>query len=1334
MMALAECSFRMAVHPDTSDDEAVSLLQNAVRLDGTNPRYAYHLGRIELRRGRLQEAARWYRIAVCLAPTSHRIWAHIAVLQRELNESFKGNENFEPNVLLNYSEAILSKVREGQDNIDPELLSFVPPKSLAAKEQEARQGKQTLKDPAARDTANAPRPSAGVRRYMHSGICRWSGIDQLFVEQMLEGRPTQSNIKSLAPVLQRLAENCREKSGGPAALAVLLVQWILAGYPVATVRRLTELMPPHLPSRRLLNVVCDIFEAADEEIPGRIRQAIEAGAIPSLIGSLIHRERILWRPLEFSGLGAYRAAQRLLAKNSSDHSPVDAGDSVMEDAREIMRRLESAIETFLGTEPRKLKDEIPAVRDKGVEPNGPALLQQFSAYVDAALRIEQFRDEGFRILKEDLESRSNSISTATHFQQLTADRLLAERFLELLASQTTTCLERFEVICKQIAALDAFDVGPDFSARREECVGRLQGISSFGKFVKVLKRIDGRLSSVTGQFSEVVGSPSAASAEWSALVSGLSAVVPDQQSAASSVSESPSLADRFSYLEAGARGLTEIRESFSDLIRTHFEPVSDEDQGAELLQQRAIDATCGESILRQIEESGQLGLNRAEELRQEAAGAAENERPEEFDIRLERTINQFRTAVNLGSLKRRLMKATKRYLEAPKTSRGNPSSVLSGLCDRFDQLFGDGHTLSTAAISELNDASEVANEEIHQDNSSPDRTTASKHNSAEAPEPIRPSEKNPEAPGPVRERTPLEGLANTVRNLLLQIDTEFGGAAASLTKYPQWIQRLPAFRMLSRRIHGRHAEILYRLGRRRPARALWNQMLCADRLDAPVLKNMAVCDTINSDVDRYLQSWKEYLELLYLYDIIGRTPRPFSAARVAMHRAFGNAYAPAFLSRKFDHEWSASVEPAALLKFLNDQGRVRSFLRHRLLEYLNSRFMFRSPPLILGIKRGEAESLREAGLNSLSKFAESVTDLIPHRVAQPFIQLALGTFKEAATICGDSRRMTLEALPWYAEEETQQIELLVRLLDINLKLAIAFRSHANLVRNISSLDFITELSELQRIPLESSPELFTLVANTMGIEATDLADISSTLKMNIVVSFIKYLLEDDEESEREVRQRQYKVLTGPWLQTPGARSLIPLVDNPPPNFMPAAAAEALREGGAEDVALKYLRAWNDLFPAMAGLCTMLGNILIKQMQLDEAYNRLERTRHLTLHPPTRRYLHFLLVQILIRRIRPLLESEAYEQAFNVALEMIRLDDCQPSLIRQFLPLYVGVSQRSGKSHRCVEFRAAVNGWIERATVLLSYPAEESALPVPTAEQIEEIRKEFEETIAKVAQF
>lgn len=106
----------------------------------------------------------------------------------------------------------------------------------------------------------------------------------------------------------------------------------------------------------------------------------------------------------------------------------------MEDAREIMRRLESAIETFRNRA-RKLKDEIPAVRDKGVEPNGPALLQQFSAYVDAALRIEQFRDEGFRILKEDLESRSNSISTATHFQQLTADRLLAERFLELLASQ-----------------------------------------------------------------------------------------------------------------------------------------------------------------------------------------------------------------------------------------------------------------------------------------------------------------------------------------------------------------------------------------------------------------------------------------------------------------------------------------------------------------------------------------------------------------------------------------------------------------------------------------------------------------------------------------------------------------------------------------------------------------------------------------------------------------------------------------------------------------------------------------------------------------------------------
>src|SRR5262245_53012171 len=81
---LAECSFRLGVDGATPVQEALGHLQTALKYDGTNPKYAYHLARLYFLHGDFDRAAIWIQNAVHQCPTSHRVWTHISLLQKEL--------------------------------------------------------------------------------------------------------------------------------------------------------------------------------------------------------------------------------------------------------------------------------------------------------------------------------------------------------------------------------------------------------------------------------------------------------------------------------------------------------------------------------------------------------------------------------------------------------------------------------------------------------------------------------------------------------------------------------------------------------------------------------------------------------------------------------------------------------------------------------------------------------------------------------------------------------------------------------------------------------------------------------------------------------------------------------------------------------------------------------------------------------------------------------------------------------------------------------------------------------------------------------------------------
>ncbi|MEV6349496.1 hypothetical protein [Actinoplanes sp. NPDC051851] len=283
--ALVEATFRLAVHPSTPAGEALILLRRARRLDPADPRHVYHLGLLLLRHRRLPEAAAELREAGRLAPTSHRIWAHLAILQRRLDEERVGTAGY-AGEFRRRAERITTAIRDGVDDPDP-----------------GPDGPE-------------PNPHLGVTavRIGRAGRCRWTGVRDLDVEERLLGTASERSRDRLLTELTELARLTPRRRGGTGAFAVLGVQWLLRGYPAATLRALAEPLRADDPGFVLLDAVLGVHELPEAEVPAALARHQRAGTLPEFLILLLYRALLLRRPLEFPDLGAYRAAQELVAE------------------------------------------------------------------------------------------------------------------------------------------------------------------------------------------------------------------------------------------------------------------------------------------------------------------------------------------------------------------------------------------------------------------------------------------------------------------------------------------------------------------------------------------------------------------------------------------------------------------------------------------------------------------------------------------------------------------------------------------------------------------------------------------------------------------------------------------------------------------------------------------------------------------------------------------------------------------------------------------------------------------------------------------------------------
>jgi tetratricopeptide (TPR) repeat protein len=523
--ALAEAYFRIGVHRGTPPAAALDALARAHRLDPANPRHPYHLGLLHLRHGQPETAVRWLTAAAGLSPVNHRVRAHLSLAYRELDAIRRGTADHDGGDGAR-AERIAEAVRAGVDAFDPgpEPKPKRKPGSGPKPDPEPEPESGSGSGPGS-GTDPDPEPGSGGREgsggaaasavaLIRPGACRWSGIHDLEVDHRLRGRTTQSARRALAAQLETVAGFAAGRPGGAAAFTVSAVQWMVHGYPPATIRRLAGLLPAGGgPSARLLGLVCELFEADLAELPSRLARCLAERSLPDVLVALIHRQRLLWRPLGFPNLGVLAAAREFTEGDPDRH----------------VKALQDAWRKLSVGPPEQMAD---AADGDGAQPSAALSPdEQFAALEQTARALADLRGE---LQGRIRELGRQKVASESDFARLAGDRKLLEEVIEGLERLRVGWvgeLQRFKAVVKPDALSMRFG---EYQRRYEACESAFQ--ESFRSLLSQLRKpVDRELKRARDAHGAAGPSPSREAVE----LAERSAALPRPPGSAASAGDGP---------------------------------------------------------------------------------------------------------------------------------------------------------------------------------------------------------------------------------------------------------------------------------------------------------------------------------------------------------------------------------------------------------------------------------------------------------------------------------------------------------------------------------------------------------------------------------------------------------------------------------------------------------------------------------------------------------------------------------------------------------------------------------------------------------------------------
>jgi hypothetical protein len=343
-----------------------------------------------------------------------------------------------------------------------------------------------------------------------------------------------------------------------------------------------------------------------------------------------------------------------------------------------------------------------------------------------------------------------------------------------------------------------------------------------------------------------------------------------------------------------------------------------------------------------------------------------------------------------------------------------------------------------------------------------------------APSGPGPTGRSPTDARPVAAPATTDGFA-LLRDTLGTVDRRVGelfdDALASFDPYGPDLSRWPPLRALRAMVRARYAETRYRLGQHQQARQLWREMRREDPGRPAIARNIAVADAAGLDRSTHTASWRTYLETLYSRTILSGSLHTNAEARAQLHLAFAGASAPRSLVADLADE--EGDDEAVVAGFLTSRRRLRSFTRHSLLAFLADKLDLDTATLLLGVARTDDEQVRTEARQAMLDFITDAGSALPPRVRDGYVLLASARVKAAFADSDAAEQRTLAMEP--TEELERHLQWLQSVCELKLRLAELVRSHLWVVTDLDTLAFADELTLLDRIPVNISPDLLSRV-------------------------------------------------------------------------------------------------------------------------------------------------------------------------------------------------------------------------------------------------------------------
>lgn len=1217
LTALIEGYFRLAVHPETPLNQALGYLMKASRLDASNPKYAYHMARLYFLHGLFDQAAEWLQNAVKLSPTNHRIWAHIALLQGELNSRYKGNTNYEPDDLKRMSDSILQRVREGQDNFGEDLIRFVPRPN-----QQDSTGQQQVIPFATKQQSE---------RIFNPNTCRWTGVSDIVTERQLEAKPNRGALQAIKPSLLLAARISNEREGGISAFVILAIQWIVGGYPVSTIRTMWQRelgRATHTPALRLLETVIRLYETDIQDLPKALSIALETRAISLNLAALIHERRVLWQ------YGALRGGYDTFINEVLGRVPRLIGEVVAfiqeeklgdfdrltdTEKRTIQNRSDTLLRALENRDILALfqSAELPTIADDSddelVENIAPEQLRtMFEAFESQLKEFETCRNDIFNYTRGDLESAAkNTENASVVYADVKAITALVEaivtliEFVNVLQSKVQNVIEK----------LGAKEAPEDYSNRREALQTTITQIGQVANIKKFAGRIEKNLPPGTVAAPEGSSAIKAFEERMLAIKGFLDNTLTFFTSAEKSQAASPgSMIEFFEELETLIQNTQNLKSSLFDYLRDNIQSCVNNGTNLDDVAQAKADLERIESMIIRFEDFATQSDTALAKIQRVLEKEGAEQAPESYMERQEVLKNSLTEIRTPGNFNRAITRLNRRIAELS-VNGANSSPQIHEFEAQLNQGF---EFLATKLEAGETPADENGNADgqaqdifAYLQGGSYNPSPSSKSDAEEAPAFRFMNSPGLQMPS---EAIPshLQKLQKALQDLHDVMQKMFEGAISSFDHYGADADK-PPLQYLVLGLRSAYAELLYRLGDKEAARWHWNAIFCQDRLNAQVALNIAVADTLSGNRRDMLVSWKNYADLLYLYAVATEDASFYASERAEFHRIYANAFAPSCLSLNTIelYQQTNTLDRHEVLEFLSNPAAVRRFVDHKILEFFNRRLTYKSPLNLIGRSRSEGRS--EAGIDKLRNFAEQALSSFDGSSHAAFLQAAVKKFERADEICKNPELITAEADRYYALEEQQRIEWLAEVFRLKLKI-VRLLEIPKLSTNLMTVVGLIELKRLNTIPLDISAYDLTAVPNHLnGLENRFWAiNNQRDVLTHEIDTFVAQMLQEiytidpkADAASKAQRERKYQRMVKYWFDKPQFALYL--------KFCNRGFLEAEMKDVPEDERLRIAKHYVDVFPGLTGPAEIAANLLMQRQQYESALTfiskAIERCEH-----------------------------------------------------------------------------------------------------------------------------